>query len=335
MKSVPSRMKQIAHGEGGAPSVLQLVDAPVPSPGAGEVLIRVAYAGVNRPDVVQREGRYPPPPGASPVLGLEVAGDVIACGDGVEGVGIGDAVCALVNGGGYAEYVAVPAGQVLPVPRGLTLAQAASLPENFFTVWTNVFDRGGLRSGETFLVHGGSSGIGLAAIQLARARGATVYTTVGNPEKARACERYGAAAAIEYRNEDFVERVRALTERRGVNLILDMVGGDYVERNLRALAVEGRLVQIAFQQGARPAADFTLLMVKRLHWTGSTLRPRTAAEKAHIAAQLREHVWPLFESGTIQPVVFDTFDLADARAAHELMQSSRHIGKILLKVAGD
>jgi len=335
MKTVPSRMKLIAHGEGGAPSVLQLADAPVPQPGPGEVLIRVAYAGVNRPDVVQREGRYPPPPGASPVLGLEVAGDVVATGDGVEGTRVGDAVCALVNGGGYAEYVVAPAGQVLPVPRGLTLAQAASLPENFFTVWTNVFDRGALRSGETFLVHGGSSGIGLAAIQLARARGATVYTTVGSAEKARACERYGAAATIEYRSEDFVERVRTLTERRGVNLILDMVGGDYVERNLRALAVEGRLVQIAFQQGAKLTADFTLLMVKRLHWTGSTLRPRTAAEKAHIATQLREHVWPLLESGTVQPVIFETFDLADARAAHELMQSSRHIGKILLKVAGD
>lgn len=335
MNPVPSRMKQIAHGEGGAPSVLQLVDAPVPQPGPAEVLIRVAYAGVNRPDVAQREGRYPPPPGASPVLGLEVAGEVAAVGAAVEGVRVGDAVCALTNGGGYAEYAVVPYGQVLPVPRGLTLAQAASLPENYFTVWTNVFDRGALRAGETFLVHGGSSGIGLAAIQLAHARGATVYTTVGSPEKARACERYGARVAIEYRNEDFVERVRTLTERRGVDLILDMVGGDYVERNLRALAVEGRLVQIAFQAGSRPNADFTLLMVKRLHWTGSTLRPRSADEKAHIAAQLREHVWPLLEAGTVQPVVFEIFDLADARAAHELMQSSRHIGKILLKVAGD
>ncbi|HEY0878249.1 MAG TPA: NAD(P)H-quinone oxidoreductase [Zeimonas sp.] len=328
-------MKQIAHGEGGPPSVLQLVDAAVPRPGPDEVLIRVAYAGVNRPDVAQREGRYPPPPGASTVLGLEAAGEVVGVGERVEGVRIGDGVCALLNGGGYAEYAVAPAGQVLPVPRGLTLAQAASLPENFFTVWTNVFDRGALRAGESFLVHGGSSGIGLAAIQLARARGATVYPTVGSAEKARACERYGAVTAIEYRNEDFVERVRALTDRRGVDLILDMVGGDYVERNLRALAVEGRLVQIAFLEGARPKADFTLLMVKRLHWTGSTLRPRSADEKAHIAAQLREHVWPLFESGAVQPVIFETFDLADARAAHELMQSSRHIGKILLKVAGD
>lgn len=335
MKPVPSRMKQIAHGEGGVPSVLRLVDAPVPQPAAGEVLIRVAYAGVNRPDVAQREGRYPPPPGASTVLGLEVAGEVVAAEGPVEGVRVGDAVCALVNGGGYAEYAVAPAGQVLPVPRGLGLGQAASLPENYFTVWTNVFDRGALRAGESFLVHGGSSGIGLAAIQLARARGATAFTTVGSAEKARACERYGAAAAIEYRNEDFVERVRALTDRRGVDLILDMVGGDYVERNLRALAVEGRLVQIAFLEGAKPKADFTLLMIKRLHWTGSTLRPRSAEEKARIAAQLREHVWPLFEAGTVQPVVFETFDLADARAAHELMQSSRHIGKILLKVAGD
>jgi len=328
-------MKQIAHGEGGAPSVLQVVDAPVPRPGPDDVLIRVAWAGVNRPDVAQREGRYPPPPGASPVLGLEVAGEVVATGGRVDRFRVGDRVCALLNGGGYAEYALAPAGQVLPLPRGLTLAQAASLPENFFTAWTNVFDRGGLRAGEHFLVHGGSSGIGLAAIQLAHARGATVYTTVGSPEKARACERYGAAAAIEYRIDDFVERVRELTERRGVDLILDMVGGDYVGRNLRALAVEGRLVQIAFLEGARIEVDFTLLMVKRLHWTGSTLRPRSAAEKGHIATQLREHVWPLIESGAVQPVIFETFDLADARAAHELMQSSRHIGKILLKVAGD
>jgi putative PIG3 family NAD(P)H quinone oxidoreductase len=335
MKSIPSRMKQIAHGEGGAPSVMQLVDAPVPQPGPDDVLLRVAYAGVNRPDVAQREGSYPPPAGASPVLGLEAAGVVVAAGERVTDLHVGDRVCALLNGGGYAEYAVAPAGQALPVPAGLTLAQAASLPENFFTVWTNVFDRGGLCAGERFLVHGGSSGIGLAAIQLAHARGATVYTTVGSPEKARACERYGADAAIEYRNEDFVERVRALTDRRGVDLILDMVGGDYVARNLRALAVEGRLVQIAFLQGARIEADFTLLMVKRLRWTGSTLRPRSAEEKARIAVQLREHVWPLFESGALQPVIFETFDLADVRAAHELMQSSRHIGKILLKVAGD
>jgi len=327
-------MKQIAHGEGGAPAVLQLVDAPVPQPGPDDLLLRVAYAGVNRPDVAQREGRYPPPPGASPVLGLEAAGEVVAVGERVEGFRVGDAVCALLNGGGYAEYAVVPAGQALPIPRGLTLAQAASLPENYFTVWANVFDRGGLQAGERFLVHGGSSGIGLAAIQLAHARGATVYTTVGSAEKARACERYGATAAIEYRNEDFVERIRALTDRSGVDLILDMVGGDYVGRNLRALAVEGRLVQIAFLQGARIEADFTLLMVKRLHWTGSTLRPRSADEKARIAQQLREHVWPLFESGAVQPVVFETFDLAEVRAAHELMESSRHIGKILLKVAG-
>ncbi len=327
-------MKQIAHGEGGAPAVLQLVDAPVPQPGPDDLLLRVAYAGVNRPDVAQREGRYPPPPGASPVLGLEAAGEVVAVGERVEGFRVGDAVCALLNGGGYAEYAVVPAGQALPIPRGLTLAQAASLPENYFTVWANVFDRGGLQAGERFLVHGGSSGIGLAAIQLAHARGATVYTTVGSAEKARACERYGATAAIEYRSEDFVERVRELTDKRGVDLILDMVGGDYVGRNLRALAVEGRLVQIAFLQGARIEADFTLLMVKRLHWTGSTLRPRSADEKARIAQQLREHVWPLFESGAVQPVVFETFDLAEVRAAHELMESSRHIGKILLKVAG-
>ncbi len=335
MSAVPSTMQQIAHGDGGAPSVLHLAEAAVPRPGSDEVLIRVAYAGVNRPDVVQRQGRYPPPPGASPVLGLEVSGEVAAVGDEVTGLRPGDAVCALTNGGGYAQYVVAPAGQVLPVPRGLSLLQAAALPENFFTVWTNVFERGRLIAGEAFLVHGGSSGIGLTAIQLARARGATAYATVGSAEKAAACERLGASAAIDYRREDFVERIRELTGRRGVDLILDMVGGDYLARNLKALAIEGRLVQIAFLNGSRIEADFTPLMIKRLTWTGSTLRPRTPAEKARIASQLREQVWPLLESGAVQPVIFESFELSEAAAAHALMESSRHIGKIMLKVAGD
>ncbi len=333
MTALPSTMQQVAHGDGGAPSVLRLVEAPVPAPAPGEVLIRVAYAGVNRPDVAQREGRYPPPPGASPVLGLEVSGEIVAVGDGVDAARIGDRVCALANGGGYAQFTAVPQGQALPLPRNLSLLQAAALPENFFTVWTNVFERGRLVAGESFLVHGGSSGIGLTAIQLAKARGATVYTTVGSAAKAAACERLGAIA-IEYRRDDFVERIRELTGRRGVDLILDMVGGDYVARNLKALAVEGRMVQIAFLGGARIEADFTLLMTKRLTWTGSTLRPRSAEDKAQIASQLRTQVWPLLESGALQPVIHETFDLADAAAAHELMESSAHIGKIMLRVAG-
>jgi putative PIG3 family NAD(P)H quinone oxidoreductase len=335
MNQIPATMDFVDHGAGGAPSVLQAARMTVPVPASGEVLIRVAWAGVNRPDVAQRQGRYPPPPGASPVLGLEVAGHIVALGDGVTGWRVGDAVCALTNGGGYAQYVAAAAGQVLPVPHGLSLLQAAALPENFFTVWTNVFERGRLVAGETFLVHGGSSGIGLTAIQLARARGATVYTTVGSPEKAAVCERLGAAAAIDYRREDFVERVATLTARRGVDLILDMVGGDYIARNFKALALEGRLVQIAFLNGPKAEVDFTPLMVKRLSWSGSTLRPRSAADKAAIAAQLREQVWPLLSSAEVQPVIHETFELADAARAHELMESSRHIGKIMLRVAGE
>ena len=335
MNQIPATMAFVDHGAGGAPSVLQIGRMAVPAPAAGEVLIRVAWAGVNRPDVVQRQGRYPPPPGASPVLGLEVSGQVAALGEGVTTLRVGDAVCALTNGGGYAQYATVPAGQVLPVPQGLTLLQAAALPENFFTVWTNVFERGRLVAGETFLVHGGSSGIGLTAIQLAHARGATVYTTVGNAGKAATCERCGAAATIDYHREDFVERVATLTGRRGVDLILDMVGGDYIARNFRALAVEGRLVQIAFQNGPKAEVDFTPLMTKRLTWTGSTLRPRSAADKAAIAAQLRGQVWPLLAAGKVQPVIHEVFELAEAARAHELMESSRHIGKIMLRVAGD
>ena len=335
MSQIPETMEFVDHGAGGPPSVLHVDRMPVPVPAAGEVLIRVAWAGVNRPDVAQRQGRYPPPAGASPVIGLEVSGHVVALGDGVGGLRVGDPVCALTNGGGYAQYVVTPVGQALPVPRGLSLLQAAALPENFFTVWTNVFERGRLVAGESFLVHGGSSGIGLTAIQLARARGATVYTTVGSPEKAAVCERLGASVAIDYRREDFVERIAALTARRGVDLVLDMVGGDYIARNFKALAIEGRLVQIAFLNGPRAEIDCTPLMVKRLTWTGSTLRPRSAADKAAIAAQLREHAWPLLEAGTVQTVIHETFDLADAARAHELMESSRHIGKIMLCVAGD
>jgi NADPH2:quinone reductase len=327
-------MRFISHGDGGPSSVLQPSETDVPAAKAGEVLIRVAYAGINRPDIGQRRGTYPPPPGASPIIGLEVAGEVVALGERVSGLAIGDAVCALTNGGGYAEYVTAAEGQVLPIPRGLSLLEAASLPENYFTVWTNVFDRGRLAAGESFLVHGGSSGIGLAAIQLAHARGAKVYTTVGSAEKAQACLAHGADEAINYREEDFVARIVELTSKRGVDVILDMVGGDYIGRNISLLADQGRLVQIAYIQGTTAQIDAGPIARKRLTFTGSNLRPRTSGEKAAIASSLRAEVWPLFEAGTVRPVIHAVFDLADASKAHQLMESSKHIGKIMLKVSG-
>ena len=327
-------MKFIDHGKGGGPEVLVLADTDMPEVGAGEVLVKVAYAGVNRPDVVQRSGRYPPPPGASPILGLEVSGKIVALGQGVDEWKVGDQVCALCNGGGYAEFVTVPSGQLLPVPKGFDMAHAAAIPETYFTVWTNVIERGRLVKGETFLVHGGSSGIGMTAIALAKQRGARVLCTVGNDAKAAAAIAVGAEAAINYRNKDFVIEVQKLTEGRGVNLILDMVGGSYIERNLKCLALEGRLVQIAFLQPAKIEVDWMPLMVKRLTFTGSTLRPRSAADKAHLAAELRKEVWPLLEAGKMKPSIFREFALADASEAHALMESSEHIGKIVLKVGG-
>ncbi len=325
-------MLYIDHGKGGAAEVMNLAEGPVPQAQAGEVVIEVNYAGVNRPDVLQRSGSYPPPPGASPVLGLEVAGRVHAVAPDVKQWKVGDLVCALTPGGGYAEYCAVPAAHCLPVPKGLSSQDAAALPENFYTVWTNVFDRGRLKAGETFLVHGGSSGIGLTAIQLAKAFGATVYTTVGNAEKAAFCRDIGADAAINYREQDFVAEVAQLTGNKGVDLILDMVGGPYIEKNLKSLALEGRLVQIAFLQGSKVALDVLPLMIKRLTFTGSTLRPRTVAQKAAIAQALQQQVWPLLESGKVKPVIHATFPLKDAKLAHELMESSKHIGKIMLEV---
>ena len=325
-------MFYIDHAKGGGADVMNLAEGPVPQPQAGEVLIEVHYAGVNRPDVSQRSGSYPPPPGASPILGLEVAGRVHAVAPDVKQWKAGDLVCALTPGGGYAEYCAVPAAHCLPIPRGLSLQEAAALPENFYTVWTNVFDRGRLKAGETFLVHGGSSGIGLTAIQLAKAFGATVYTTVGNQEKAQFCRNIGADAAINYREQDFVAELAQLTGKKGVDLILDMVGGPYIEKNLKSLALEGRLVQIAFLQGSKVALDVMPLMIKRLTYTGSTLRPRTVAQKAAIAQDLHKRVWPLLESGKVKPVIHASFPLKDAKLAHELMESSKHIGKILLEV---
>ena len=330
-----SSMRYIEHGTGGAPEVMHLGQTAAPQAGPGDVLIKVAYAGVNRPDCLQRSGRYPPPPGASPILGLEASGHVVAVGEGVTQWHIGDAVCGLANGGAYAEYVAIPQGQVLPVPKGLSLLQAAALPENYFTVWTNVFQRGRLQSGETFLVHGGSSGIGLTAIQLAKAFGARVVCTVGNADKVQACLKAGADVAINYRTQDFVDEALAATAQQGVNIILDMVGGDYMQRNLKALSVDGRLVQIAFLQPSKTEVDWIGLMVKRLTFTGSTLRPRSVADKAQMAAELKQNVWPMMEQGKCLPVIHQVFDLDQAAQAHALMESSTHIGKIMLKVAGD
>jgi len=329
---LPASIRHIEHGQGGDPQVMHVREAPCPLPGPGEILIRVAFAGVNRPDVLQRSGKYPPPPGASPWLGLEVSGQVAACGEGVSRWQEGDMVCALCNGGGYAEYVAVPAGQALPVPAGMGLDAAAALPETLFTVWANVIERGRLQAGERILIHGGSSGIGMTAIQMAKAWGATVFTTVGSAEKVEAVRRIGADHAIAYRETDFQAEVARLTNREGVHLILDMVGGPYIEKNLKSLALEGRLVQIAFLQSPKVEIDWTVLMLRRLTFTGSTLRARSNAEKERLADALHTHIWPHLAQGRMLPTLHATFDLADAAKAHLLMESSAHIGKIVLQV---
>ncbi len=316
----------------GDPDVLVPVERPTPIAGPGEVLIQVAAAGVNRPDVMQRRGRYPPPPGASDIPGLEVAGIVGALGEGVTGWRGGDRVCALVSGGGYAEYCVAPAAQCLPVPDGVDLVDAAAIPETFFTVWTNVFERGKLRPGETLLVHGGSSGIGTTAIQIAHARGARVFVTAGSREKCHACERLGAERGIDYKVEDFVAVVKQLTGGRGVDVILDMVGAEYFARNLEALAVDGRLVEIATQRGAKAELNIAVLMQRRLTITGSTLRIRSIEQKGAIADALRREVWPLLESGAVKPIIHARFPLREAAAAHRLMESGAHIGKIVLVV---
>jgi len=325
-------MRAIEITAPGGPEVLQIGERPKPAPLAGEVLIQVAAAGVNRPDVAQRQGVYPPPPGASDIPGLEVAGTIVALGVGATAFAIGDNVCALVTGGGYAEFCVAPAVQCLPVPRGLTLTEAASLPENYFTVWSNVFDRGRLASGESLLVQGGSSGIGVCAIQLARARGSRVFATAGSTEKCAACERLGAERAIDYRTEDFVEIVKAATGDRGVDVILDMIGGDYVPREIAALAADGRLVLISTLGGAKTSVDLRSIMVRRLTVTGSTLRVRSPEFKGAIARALRDNVWPMLESGSVKPVVHATFPLERASDAHRLMASSAHIGKIMLTI---
>ena len=332
--ALPASMKFIDHGKGGDPSCMQLKEGPLPAARPGDVLIEVAYAGVNRPDVAQRRGHYPPPPGASPYIGLEVAGRVVALGDGVTQWKVGDEVCALTPGGGYAEYCTAPASSCLPVPKGMRLIEAAALPENYFTVWTNVFDRGRLAAGESFLVHGGSSGIGITAIQLAKAFGATVYTTVGNADKIAAVKKLGADVAINYRAGDWAAEVWNHTGKQGVNLILDMVGGPYIEKNLKSLSLDGRLVQIAFLQSSKNEIDLMPVMVKRLTVTGSTLRPRTVEQKAAIAQALLAKVWPLLESRKVGTIIHAEFALAEASKAHEMMEASTHIGKIMLKVRG-
>jgi len=323
-------MQAIEIAAPGGPEQLRLTRRPLPRPGAGEVLLKVAAAGVNRPDVMQRLGQYPPPPGASDLPGLEVAGEVVALGPDVTTPGLGEKVTALLSGGGYAAYALAAAPLCLPLPRGLSLVEAAALPETFFTVWTNLFERGGLKAGESALIHGGGSGIGTTAIQLASAWGARVFATAGGAEKARACEKLGAARGIDYRSEDFVAVVKAETGNRGVDVILDIVAGSYVSRDLEAAAIDGRIVVIGLLGGPRAEVKMHLILTKRLTLTGSTLRPRTVAQKAVVAAGVREHVWPLLASGRVRPVIYRTFPLAQAAEAHRLMESSDHVGKIVL-----
>ncbi len=332
MSDLPKTMRAIVAPVPGGPEALKLVERPVPTPREGEVLIRVAAAGVNRPDTLQRQGQYAPPPGASDVLGLEVAGEVVARGPGATRFEVGAQALALAPGGGYAEYCLAHESNALSIPVGLTMIEAAAIPETYFTVWTNVFERGRLRAGETLLVHGGTSGIGVTAILLAKAFGAKVIVTVGSAQKVAQCLAFGADRAINYRDEDFVAAAKEATSGAGVDLILDMVGGDYVARNYAAARIDGRIVQIAFLKGPKVELDLRPLMMKRLTHTGSTLRPRTPAEKAEIAEALREKVWPLIAAGRCKPVIDSTYPLADAAKAHARMESSAHVGKIVLVV---
>jgi len=329
---LPDSMAAVEISSPGPPEVLKIARRPVPRPGAGEALIRVRAAGVNYPDLLQRQGKYPPPPGASDIPGLEAAGEVAAVGDDVGAVCVGERVCALVAGGGYAEYCVAPAPQCLPAPKGLDDVAAAAIPETFFTVWANVFDRGRLKAEETLLVHGGSGGIGTTAIQLGRAFGARVFATAGSEQKCGVCESLGAEKAIDYRREDFVAVVRERTAGRGVDVILDILGGEELPRNLECLAVDGRLVQIAFLKGAKAEVNLAPILQRRLTLTGSTLRPRSVEEKGAIAWALRGSVWPMLEHGTVRPVIHATFPLAQAAEAHRLMESRQHVGKIVLTV---
>lgn len=330
---LPQTMKQVRFSGPGGPEVIEIETAPLPQPGPGQVLIAVAAAGINRPDCLQRAGGYPPPPGATQIPGLEISGHIAAVGEGVAESRIGEAVCALVISGGYAQYAVADEPLCLPVPKPLSLLEAGGLPETYFTVYDNVFTRGRLKKGETILIHGGSSGIGSTAIQLARHAGATVYATAGSAEKCAFCRSLGAQEAVDYRATDFVEEVKRLTDKQGVDVVLDMVGGSYIQRNINILALEGRLVQIAFLQSSKADLDLMNVMLRRLTLTGSTLRARSVALKAEIAAHLRRDVWPLLEAGTVKPIIHATFPLEQARQAHELMESSAHLGKIMLEVA--
>lgn len=330
--TLPDLMTVIEVPEAGDADAMTVGSRAVPTPGPNDVLIKVAAAGVNRPDVFQRAGAYPPPPGATDLLGLEVAGTVAAIGDAVTDWSVGDDVCALTPGGGYAEYCITPAAHCLPIPKGYDMVQAGSLPETFFTVWHNVFQRGGLQAGETFLVHGGSSGIGTTAIQLAKQFGATVITTAGSAEKCKACEELGADLAINYREQDWPAVVKEFAGKKGVNLILDMVGGDYIQKNLSCLAWDGRIVNIAFLKGSKVEVNLALFMIKRQTMTASTLRPQSDEDKAVMAQELREKVWPMLDEGKIRSMVYKTFPLTEVSDAHRLMESSAHIGKIMLTV---
>jgi NADPH:quinone reductase len=327
---LPSVMTAIAIRAPGGPEVLVPQERPMPAPGPGEILVKVAAAGVNRPDVMQRLGLYPPPAGATDIPGLEIAGEVVALGPDVKRWKVGDRVCALVVGGGYAQYCLAHETHALPIPAGLSMVEAAAVPETFFTVWHNAFERGGLKSGETLLVHGGSSGIGTTAIQLAKAFGASVITTAGTPEKCAACKTLGADVAVNYKSEDFVAATKTATNGKGANVVLDMVGGDYIERNYEAAGVEGRIVQIAFQGSPKATVNFSRVMLKRLTHTGSTLRARSVPDKAAIARAVEDKVWPLIAAGKVKPVIDSTFALADAAKAHARMEASTHIGKIVL-----
>jgi putative PIG3 family NAD(P)H quinone oxidoreductase len=330
--SLPVEMTVVEIAAPGGPEQLKPVKRAVPKPGDQEVLVRVAAAGVNRPDVMQRQGRYPPPAGASDLPGLEVAGEIVALGAGVSGLSIGDKVTALLAGGGYAEYAVAAAPLCLPLPNGISMVEAAAIPETFFTVWTNLFDRGRCKAGDNVLLHGGTSGIGTAAIQLAAAWGARVFATAGSDDKARACERLGAARGINYRTEDFVEVIRAATAGAGIDVTLDMVAGSYVARNLEIAALEGRVVTISLLGGSRAEINMGVILTKRLTLTGSTLRSRTVAQKAEVAEAVRKNVWPLLAAGRVRPVIHATFPLAEASEAHRLMETSNHIGKIVLTV---
>jgi len=325
-------MRVVTHGVGGPAQVMKIEEVEIPTPSDHQVLIKSHAVGINRPDVFQRSGSYPPPPGASPYLGLEVAGEVISVGKDVTQYKAGDQVCALTPGGSYAEYCVTDVGSCLPIPKGLSMLQAAAIPENYFTVWSNLFDMGHLQAGESILIHGGSSGIGITAIQLAKQFGASVYTTVGNAEKVKACKELGADEVFNYKEDDFVERILNATNKKGVNVILDMVGGSYIQRNLNSLAIDGRLLQVAFLEGSKASLDVQAIMRKRLTYTGATLRPRSDIQKSYIAKALHKNVWPLLEKGACLPVIDSVYPFAEVVKAHERMESSAHIGKIMLQV---